>query len=101
MADRDDRADIADMTDMADMADMTDRADWADRADRADRADKAYIVCKSEIMTDWPPGPPTDSTNYKEMLSHLKKEKTTDGPPKDPIFHHQSKLSIIVVVGGK
>ena len=25
-----------------------------------DRADKAYIVCKSEIMTDWP----NDSTYY-------------------------------------
>ena len=28
----------------------------------------AYIDDKSEIMTDWP----TDSTDYKEMLSHLK-----------------------------
>ena len=37
----------------------------------------AYIDGKSEIISHWPTGPlahwPTDSTNYKEMLSHLKR----------------------------
>ena len=44
----------------------------ADRADKADRADRAYIDGKSEIITPLTDSL-TDSTNYKEMLSHLKK----------------------------
>ena len=39
---------------------------------RADRADRAYIDGKSEIITPLTDSL-TDSTNYKEMLSHLKK----------------------------
>ena len=57
------------MTDMADMADQADMVDMANKADRAERAGKANMV---EIMTDWLAHWPTHSTNYKEMLSHLK-----------------------------
>ena len=49
---------------------MADRADMADRANsRVILPPMAYIDGKSEIISHWP----TDSTNYKEMLSHLKK----------------------------
>ena len=52
---------------------MADRADMADRANsRVILPTNAYIDGKSEIIshsvTHWP----TDSTNYKKMLSHLK-----------------------------
>ena len=61
------------MADMADIADIADRADMADRANsRVILPTMAYIDDKSEIITP-PTGPPTDSTNYKEMLSHLKR----------------------------
>ena len=46
----------------------------ADRADKADRADRAYIDGKSEIITPLTDSL-TDSTNYKDMLSHLKQRK--------------------------
>ena len=62
---------------------MADMAVWADRADRADMADMAdsrvilptiafYIDGKSEIMTPLTHSL-SDSPNYKEMLSHLKR----------------------------
>ena len=62
MAGRADRADMADMADRADIADM------ADRADMADKADMANLKLSPHSLT----GPLADSTNYKEMLSHLK-----------------------------
>ena len=46
----------------------------ADRANsRVILLPMAYIDGKSEIISHWPTDWPTDSTNYKEMLSHLKR----------------------------
>ena len=79
MAEVADMADMADMAEVADMADMAEVPDLADRADMADRANSrvilppmAYIDGKSEIISHSLAHWPTDSPNYKEMLSHLK-----------------------------
>ena len=57
----------------------------ADIADMADRANSkvifptiAYIDGKSEIISDSLTHWLTDSTNCKEMLSHLKKHESLD-----------------------
>ena len=52
---------------------MADRADMADRANsRVILPPMAYIDGKSEIISHSLAHWPTDSPNYKEMLSHLK-----------------------------
>ena len=68
-----------DWTDWTNWIGWTDRADMADIADMADRANSkvifptiAYIDGKSEIISDSLTHSLTDSTNCKEMLSHLK-----------------------------
>ena len=54
---------------------MADRADMADRANsRVILPPMAYIDGKSEIISHSLAHWPTDSPNFKEMLSHLKKD---------------------------
>ena len=61
-----------DMINRADMADTADRADMADRADRAGMAGRTdsrviWLILITPLTQSL-----AHSTNYKEMLSHLK-----------------------------
>ena len=58
---------------------MADRADMADRANsRVILPPMAYIDGKSEIISHSLAHWPTDSPNYKEMLSHLEMVEVKD-----------------------
>ena len=47
-------------------------------------------------MTDWPTHWPSDSTNYKEMLSHLKKACIVDNRP--PLLPANNLLPLRVLL---